>query len=240
MAREASVSTAAIAPTSGLSANSVTILAKKLDHQLSNILQILDHDPLTYAEMVEVLKNFDQDLYKSQGEKDGLAKDAWTILGGSARDGVSKQALATLVRAIAATPQSVLGAIATTLDLQTAESKENDHACQLTSIGRYDDQGAFVLNEEERRWLRHKYAQRILTSTLTYRRSSNPAVVTSANFSFTPHVSSRSNALAAVLKQKLIYTATQEPLDAQVVSIKQLHNQSISDILTYKQSIADE
>ncbi len=175
-----------------------------------------------------VLKSFYRELENLGDGKNDVAKDAWTILGGETRSGVAKQALLTFVQAIASASDNATG------------GKENQRILNLKSIGRYNDQGMFVLSDEERRWLRLRYAQRILCTTLSCRRSSNPSVVTSANFAFTPHVSSRSNALAAVLKQKLLYNATQNDATANVSPTAHLHNQSISDILIYKQTIAEE
>ncbi len=212
-----------------------------------------DHSKLSYTEVAETLAGLSVGMSKDND----LAKDLWAYLDGEARSGVSKQSLTTILMAIMGSKVQPTQASRSYF----ADSREAAAAKPLSPppvpspaaknrIGRYNAQGEYTLSEPETQLLRRKYAQRISSHLLfSSRRNSSPnsnsdisesESTPASNFTFRPHISSRSSALASAARLKVVYNATIE--DPRVVAAKARKkggNLSVSDLSVLHMSISE-
>jgi len=182
---------------SQISPKSINILREKYGKDIKNAISEYSHDLLKYAEISESLEKIN--YIKDLPNKNELANDIWKMFSIDSMLGVPKNTFVNAILAITNGNQRY-----------NKDSKENSKNSESLISNRPLSKDEKSISEMDINYLRQKYAVKISCTFLSSRRASNPEFSQSANFTFTPHISSRSNELANLLKQKQIYNATQD------------------------------
>lgn len=208
-----------------LSPKSAAMLNRRHANDIQQVLDKLNHDVLNYEETAEALRLLSL--------KDDMAGDLWDYLDGERRSGVTKQALTTILLAIMDSKSTPAGQSPSS----GARRKNSEPIGSKPGkcLGRYGSRGEYSLTQAETQILQDRYARKV--SLLAVAKSSpKETQETAANFTFTPHISSRSNFLAGVAREKLVYNATQE--ESRDVLLPQ-KNMSIPDLSAYHASVSE-
>lgn len=203
---------------SPISSRSASILNNKFEKQLKDTFGKFKNDPLTFDNLDKILKQYGMD---SKLQNENATKSIWNLLRGDLKQGITKQSLFILMQAIGKT--------------YLAQESIYDNSQGVKQIGKFDSEGKFSLTEEEALIVHRKYAPCMIRSGLFHRKTSNPEI---SNFSFAPHISSRSNALADIARQKVIYNATQESNHASVDN--QMSTVSIQELMHYQKIVSEQ